>query len=47
MVKCPKCGNELVPMYAGEGHDFLVGGWCPKCKKPYPLAAADLDGEVC
>ena len=44
MVDCPKCGNVLVPIYATESHDFLVGGWCPKCKKTYPLAVADLDG---
>ena len=42
-VKCPKCGKGLVPVYFGEDNDFLVGGWCPKCKKHYPLVPADVD----
>jgi len=45
MVKCPKCGQVLVAMYVGLSHDFLIGGFCPKCKRFYPLAEADLRVE--
>jgi len=42
-VKCPKCGQGLVPVYLGEFDEFLIGGWCAKCKKHYPLVPTDLD----
>jgi len=43
MVACSKCGRPLVPVYAGDGHDFLIGGWCSRCKRTYPLMSADLE----
>ena len=43
-VECPKCGHKLVPVYLDEDvPDFLLGGWCPKCRKHYPLVPADID----
>jgi len=35
-----------VAWYIGESHDFLVGGWCHKCRKMYPLAEADVLAEL-
>lgn len=42
---CPKCGEfELMTAYMSDGG--LIGFWCDRCKRLYPLKSIEI-GKKC